>query len=96
MWPNPQETVDLVTLTEENFIFCAVQKKTKSLPLSIFSCFLLRKCQVYYILHKAETLTIGSNCSWFDILLSTLLEPTTKIAYIKQMHQRYQLVQILE
>ena len=28
MWPNPQETVDLVTFTEEilkgNFIFCAV------------------------------------------------------------------------
>ena len=28
MWPNPQETADLVTLTEEiidgNFIFCAV------------------------------------------------------------------------
>ena len=38
MWPNPQETVDLVTFTEEilngNFIFCAVVPgKVKTLVL---------------------------------------------------------------
>ena len=31
MWPNPQETADLVTFTEEihngNFIFCAVRNE---------------------------------------------------------------------
>ena len=80
----------------ENFVFCAAQNKTKFLPRSIFSYFLLHKCQVYYILRKVETLTVGSNYSQFDILLSTLLVPTMKIVYIEQMHQQYQLVQVLE
>ena len=34
MWPNPQETTDLVTFTEEifnrNFIFCAVKYLARS------------------------------------------------------------------
>ena len=32
MWPNPQETSDLVTFTEEifNWIFCAVKNELKA------------------------------------------------------------------
>ena len=35
MWQNPQETEDLVTFTEENFIFCPVFVIQKKIQLNI-------------------------------------------------------------
>ena len=47
MWPNPQETADLVTFTEkplmENFIFCAVAKTVCPGYTTFYE---LRKCYI--------------------------------------------------
>ena len=54
MWPNPQETVDLVTFTEEipneNFIFYAV----KNVHVSIFSI----SRQAFFIKSAREALCV--------------------------------------